>query len=373
VSPGLTFATRAEAAAYLDAARAEMDRANRPNLRDGQKRFGDWASEYMATKVDLAPKTGAAYDNMLNNHILPAFGAVPINTIRPLAVRRFLADLAEKGLGPRHRRKIRMLFCQILKAAVSEGLIANTPCVAVKPPRVPRPLPDYLTTDEIDRLLAALCPPWDLLVLTMIFGGLRYGEAAALRRSSCDVERARLSVDESMTEFKGGVTFGPTKTHQHRQVSLPGFVRDRLVSHLETDVGPELDALVFTFSTGEPARYSKFRRKVWVPAALRAGLDGITTHICRHTAATLLIGAGAAVKDVQMHLGHADASITLNVYCAPHDGKLDDLALRINSAWRVARGEERRPEPRILDGDPRARRRRRQRSRRSGRQTPGRR
>jgi hypothetical protein len=104
VSPGLTFATRAEAAAYLDAARAELDRPNRPNPRDGQRQFGDWATEYMATKVDLAPRTAAGYDSMLNNHILPAFATMAINTIRPLTIRRFLADLAENGLGPIHRR-----------------------------------------------------------------------------------------------------------------------------------------------------------------------------------------------------------------------------------------------------------------------------
>ncbi|HUR48561.1 MAG TPA: site-specific integrase [Acidimicrobiales bacterium] len=336
VSPGLMFATRADAANYLEAVRAEIDSGGRRSVRAGRRLFGDWAREYLATKVELAPRTAAGYQGMLKNHILPAFGDAPLNEISPLAIRRFLADLAANGHSAVHRRTIRMLFCQILQAAVTEGLIPNTPCLAVKPPRVHRPPPKYLTHDEVVRLLDALTPPWDLLVMTMVYGGLRYCEAAALRRSSCDIERSRLFVDESMVEVDGRVVFGPTKTHQHRFVSIPEFVRDRLAIRL-LEIGSHPQTLVFTTRSGQPARYSHFRYREWVPATRAAGLAGITTHICRHTAATLLLAAGAAVKDVQMHLGHKDATITLNVYCAPFDGKRDELAARIDTAWRRAR------------------------------------
>ena len=85
---------------------------------------------------------------------------------------------------------------------------------------------------------------------------------------------------------------------------------------------------------------------------------GIGTHIGRQTSATLLLEAGADVKDGQSHLGHRDATMTLNVYCAPYDGKLDELAARIDAAWRVARGEKVDPVvPRLFHGDKLPRRR----------------
>ena len=175
--------------------------------------------------------------------------------------------------------------------------------------------------------------------MILVYGGLGWGEAVALRRGSCNLLRSRLLVTESLSEVNGVLHFGPTKTHQRRSVSLPSFVCERLREHLDSEVGTSDDSLVFTSDRGAPVRYSNFRNRVWLPATRAAGLEGIGTHIGRHTSATLLLEAGADVKGGQSHLGHRDATMTLNVYCAPYDGKLDELAARIDAAWRVARGE----------------------------------
>ena len=49
-------------------------------------------------------------------------------------------------------------------------------------------------------------------------------------------------------------------------------------------------------------------------AAADVGLEGITPHELRHTAASLAVSAGANVKAVQRILGHASAAMTLDVY-----------------------------------------------------------
>ena len=124
----------------------------------------------------------------------------------------------------------------------------------------------------------------------------------------------RLLVAESLTEVNGVVVFGPPKTHQQRVVALPASVSAALAAHLLARVPGDPEALVFTAPERGPLRYGNFMRRVWRPAAARAGLAGVTPHLLRHTAATLLIDAGASVKDVQAHLGHADAAVTLNIY-----------------------------------------------------------
>ena len=52
----------------------------------------------------------------------------------------------------------------------------------------------------------------------------------------------------------------------------------------------------------------------------------LTYHDLRHTAASLMVSAGANVKAVQNQLGHASASMTLDVYADLFDDDLDSVA-----------------------------------------------
>jgi integrase len=62
----------------------------------------------------------------------------------------------------------------------------------------------------------------------------------------------------------------------------------------------------------------------------------ITPHDLRHTAASLAVSAGANVKAVQRMLGHAKASMTLDVYADLFDADLDDVATNLDVAIRSA-------------------------------------
>jgi integrase len=62
----------------------------------------------------------------------------------------------------------------------------------------------------------------------------------------------------------------------------------------------------------------------------------ITPHDLRHTAASLAISAGANVKALQRMLGHAKASMTLDVYADLFDEDLDGVADRLDAAIRGA-------------------------------------
>jgi integrase len=163
----------------------------------------------------------------------------------------------------------------------------------------------------------------------LAYTGIRFGEAAALRRSRCDVAASRLDIIESLAEVAGGLHFGSTKTHRRRTVAIPATIRDLLVNHLDTvDDAPE--ALVFTSPIGQPLRYSNFRNRVWIPATEAAGLPGLDIHELRHTAASLMIRAGADPKLIQTQLGHASIAITYDVYGHLFPDRLDELADKLD-------------------------------------------
>lgn len=69
----------------------------------------------------------------------------------------------------------------------------------------------------------------------------------------------------------------------------------------------------------------------WLSVGLRrAGIPGhLTIHDLRHTAASLMVRAGANVKAVQRQLGHKSAAMTLDVYADLFDDDLDELSERM--------------------------------------------
>jgi len=62
----------------------------------------------------------------------------------------------------------------------------------------------------------------------------------------------------------------------------------------------------------------------------------VTPHDLRHTAASLAVSAGANMKAVQRMLGHAKASMTLDVYADLFDDDLDGVAASLDTAIKSA-------------------------------------
>jgi integrase len=164
--------------------------------------------------------------------------------------------------------------------------------------------------------------------------GLRFGEAAALRRPSVDLLHRRLEVSESLGEIGGNLTFGPTKTHAARKVPLPPSILAMLSEHLDERTGNSHDALLFTSARGFPIRYSRFRPTVWVPTLKDLGLPIVGMHALRHSAAARMIGAKWQAIDVQRALGHRSAGFTLSVYGHLFDEHLDELASALDGTSR---------------------------------------
>ncbi|QYN60618.1 tyrosine-type recombinase/integrase [Bifidobacterium asteroides] len=88
------------------------------------------------------------------------------------------------------------------------------------------------------------------------------------------------------------------------------------------------EAFVFRTKHEEHINIKNWYNRIWVKAVAGSGLEipGLTIHSLRHTFASLSIAAGADVKTVQNALGHADASITLNVYTSLWPDHLDEVA-----------------------------------------------
>jgi integrase len=123
--------------------------------------------------------------------------------------------------------------------------------------------------------------------------------------------------------------FDTPKNHHRRNVPVPRFLVDELAQQV---AGKGPDDFVFAAAQGGVLHLRNFRRNSFDPAVRATGLDGLTPHALRHTAASLAIAAGANVKVVQMMLGHKSAIMTLDLYGHLMADQLDQVADAMDAA-----------------------------------------
>lgn len=141
----------------------------------------------------------------------------------------------------------------------------------------------------------------------------------------------RVNVSRSVTE-SNGLDWGTPKSWERRSVPFPAVLSDELSALM---VGKGRDDLVFTDLRGGVLRNSNYRARVFAPAVEECQetdktFPTITPHDLRHTA----VSAGANVKAVQRILGHAKASMALDVYADLFDADLDAVADSLDAAIR---------------------------------------
>ena len=193
--------------------------------------------------------------------------------------------------------------------------------------------------DEVAKLVEAVHPRYQAMVLLAAYCSLRFGELAGLRRSRLDLLHRTVTVDETAVELSGGrIVFGPPKTAASRRVvSMPPQLTAVLEQHLTEHVGPEPDALIFPALDGKPLGRNDFR-PIWAAACAGAGISGLHFHDLRGSGATWAAATGATVREVMARLGHTTATVALRYQHATKE-RDRTIADRLGALMKVAEAE----------------------------------
>ena len=327
-----TFDRRVDAERWLADQLSTMHRGQWVDPGAGLVAFSVYTTAWLETKSRIKEKTREGYRSLLRSRILPTFGTARLVAIDRPMVGTWVRSMLDEGLSPSRIRQAHQCLAAILQEAVDDGRIGRNPARRVELPRLSQPEHRYLTAEQVARLADAMPKAAHLtIVYVLAYGGLRWGELAALRRGRVNVLKRQLIIKEAVSEISGRLVFGTTKTHLTRSVHLPSSVAEMLGRHLE-NVENDSQALVFTAPRGGPLRYSNTRKAVWNPARERAGADliEVTPHDLRHTCASLMRAAGADVKAIQQQLGHRNATVTLNTYTHLFEGDLAEVMDRLD-------------------------------------------
>ncbi|MCW2092432.1 UNVERIFIED_ORG: integrase [Rhodococcus erythropolis] len=343
------FEKKKAAEAFANTVEVQKLTGNYVDPTAGKVTVGKLGESWSRSRSGLTENTRAASDIAFRIHVLPKWGTKAISQIKPSEVKTWVAEMEDAGVGTATIEKALGVFRQIMDAAVDDLLIAGNPCRGAKAPKRKHVQRGYLTHQQVHQL-AAEVTTHGLVVLFLAYTGLRWGEMAALKVGSIDLDRQRVNVTEAVAEVKGKLVWGNAKTHERRTVPFPEFLAEPLAEQMR---GKSQSDLVFPGEQGAVLRVSLYRPRIFALAVARCRgvalrerakqkardeevtypeFPTITPHDLRHTAVSMAISAGANVKAVQTMVGHASASMTLNTYADLFPDDLEAVAEALNKA-----------------------------------------
>ncbi|MGO9582037.1 MAG: tyrosine-type recombinase/integrase [Acidimicrobiales bacterium] len=261
-------------------------------------------SEWLASlQLRRSANTVRYYRSTANTHILPFIGEHKVNALKPQDIEKLIARAAERGYSNSVVRRIRIVMAAALKFGIKNRYCARNVAFDVDPVPEEHKEGRTLTPEQCKVLLAAFAAHerFGAAWTTMLGLGLRRQETLNLRWSDVDLERNSLTVH------------GKTKTRASvRSVDLPAFVHDALVEHRRRHPGVG-DAWLFPNTVGRQQDPGEFYNQ-FVKCADAALGEHINPHLCRHTAASLMLASGVPLQVVSKVLGHSSIAVTSDLY-----------------------------------------------------------
>lgn len=289
---------------------------------DANLTLSEWAENWLKLKKSsISAKTFESYSWIIKHYIIPAIGIVPIAELSPLHIHTMIDDMK---LSPRTITYTLTVLGAMLKTAVQYEYINRNVATLVKKPKKEK-LHEMitLTKQQVQEFLS--CIPLDetrTLFKVAFTTGLRRSELLGLRWKDIDFKKHTLSVNQTVIMLDGSYIISKTTKNasSRRTISLDDETLNELKKHsfsvrkrmIASTMWIDND-LVFAGKDGKP-RDPKAVSRACKKYATKIGVPNFTMHGTRHTHATLLIESGVNFKALQVRLGHASYTETMNTY-----------------------------------------------------------
>jgi integrase/recombinase XerD len=285
----------------MSAAMSDAERRSRGFLL---ARFTD----FIALEQGLSPRTQEAYlrDLVRFAEYAESRGATAPPDVTARLLREYVYHLKDLGLSPASIRRNVSAVRTWFRFLTGDGIVVRDPSERLETPKRWRTLPDVLTVDEVQRLLAAPTLDDALVFRDRALLELAYG--AGLRVS----EWISLGVRDLLLEEGLVRVFG--KGSKERLVPIGRSAIGAAAIYLR-ELRPRLEkgagkGVLFLNARGAPlTRMGAW--KILRGHVERAGIDKhVSPHTLRHSFATHLLEGGADLRAVQEMLGHVDIGTT---------------------------------------------------------------
>ncbi|MDD3284207.1 MAG: site-specific integrase [Patescibacteria group bacterium] len=255
-----------------------------------------WHKTYVMNNNKPSEQVGKKY--ILDKHLIPFFGKLPLNKISVLKIEEFKAKKLEEGLSPKTINNILTILSKCLKTAQEWECVNQVPKMRLL--NVPPQKFDFLSNEELSSLLIGANEIIGEMILMVYMTGLRFGELAVLDWSDVDLKNKKIIIRRSITRG----LIGSTKSNKIRYIPLAPQLLDMLEARsIKT-------GLVFPNVNGKSYTSNLALNKLHSACQL-SGLRKIGWHNLRHTFASHLVQRGISILVVKELLGHSDVKTTM--------------------------------------------------------------
>ena len=287
--------------------------------------FKQWVETYKEPKA-LTDKSLGMYREKYDHYIRPRIGSMKMRDVKDIHLQRILNESA--GMSFSHVQKLRMVMQQMFKRARQSRLIVYDPAELLELPRNSKGARRSVTEEERAAILAvAETSRSGLYILTLLYTGMRPGEAAALKWGDVDFDANEIFVHAARESGKNKAIKAP-KTEAGVRV-IP--IHAKLAPKLKAAKGKH-KAKDFVFVTQAGGQHNENSvRRLWTGFKRELDLymgattyrnkivksalpDDLTAYCLRHTFCTDLQRAGVPLNVAKELMGHADIQTTANIY-----------------------------------------------------------
>lgn len=308
--------------------------------------FDIWLSEYKLPIVKNS--TIMLYTSNYNRYIRDIIGGKMLRDIKTLHIQRLYMDMKKQGLSLGTIQIVNSILNNLFTQAIKNDILTKNPCLGAVLPKEIKKEPRVMTREEQKVFMEVLKNNfYEALCLLALATGLRIGELTALKWGDIDFRNHIIHVERTLLYQKdyhtGENTFRyqtPKSETSKRKVPMIKEAEQILLQHRKKQTAfilskgsgwtplRGMEDLVFTTRNGTPvqevyivktlqrvtAQMNQYEEKIAHKNKKPVIYEKITPHTLRHTFATRAFENGLAPKTVQEILGHANLSITMDLY-----------------------------------------------------------
>ncbi len=314
-----------EARKWLSGAKYEDEHGNIGNATDMTVNtwFNYWSTEIKAKTVRWS--TLQSYKDRYNKNIEEIIGNMVISDVKPMHCQHILNVMDNNGYAGSSMARTKATLSAMFSDAYENCLISAHPVTkSVKCPKKPRKSTKVLTLDEQEKFLAAAKESINYNhFLFILQTGARSSEVRGLKWSDIDFRNHIIHIRRNVTHDSNSNKFitGELKTNSgKRDIPMTQTVHDLLMVMKRQQEGKKQKVISFEFAdhiflnrNGKLLPNSNYDRCL-EKLCVKAGIEKISMHTLRHTFATRCIESGMKPKTLQKILGHANISMTMDLY-----------------------------------------------------------